>query len=302
MEYLNGEIVIWGGEQQVRSGSYRPLPLHVIYFYNFKANTWRKVPAFGNVPMQSVACASVVHRGLIYIFGGYKRGNSTYTNSIYSLDTTTGTFRVLPVKGRRPSWRAWHKGWTYQEKLYFFGGNDGGLRTSDHFQPPESKYNRDNLLVSFDPRTNVFTPITTVGPRPSPRSSYAMGVVNNRVFIEGGQPRDGYSLNDLYELNMMNMTWKSLGSNGRYVFGHSLTRISPNLFLIVGGYNEIWSYDFNRFGWSKNLPLPSAAFGDYLRHHSAVAVKTEKGISVVCLGGRAAKYYVSNKMFVLDII
>merc|ERR1712150_96609 len=107
--------------------------------------------------------------------------------------------------------------------------------------------------------------------------------VAHRVVIHGGY--NGTELNDTQMLDMDSMTWTSISTRGPKVDRHPLSPFSSNRFLLVGGdrsrSKEVWIFDANDNTWKKREEsLPDSMF-----FHRAVLTKTQKGLSVVCLGG-----------------
>ena len=140
------------------------------------------------------------------------------------------------------------------------------------------------------------------------KTEYSSNLLRFRGVIHGGRD-DGFStLDDMYELNMTTLTWTRLQGNGARSRGHSLTRISSKHLLPIGGYhgfglgvsNKVWVFDSSDSSWREEEALPEE-FGEGLDSHQAVAAKTEKGIAVVCLGGRVDHDEHPDKMIIFDI-
>ena len=115
--HIEGEIYVWGGVQWQPNNDGQPsqLPADVIYVLNIEAMMWRKVAATGDIPRLTNFTASVLMRGIIYIFGGTGAKGQDWnqcTNNIFTLQPTVGQFLLLPVEGNRPSPRYAAKGWS----------------------------------------------------------------------------------------------------------------------------------------------------------------------------------------------
>ena len=102
---------------------------------------------------------------------------------------------------------------------------------------------------------------------------------------------------------MTDSSFTRLTGNGVAGYGHSMTRISKNKFLVVGGKsNQVWVYDTVTSTWTEISPIHTI-FGDRYDHHRAVVVHRENGVSVFCLGGYnpALPGRIPDKMLVFDI-
>ena len=96
-------------------------------------------------------------------------------------------------------------------------------------------------------------------------------------------------------LDMLTMTWTLIMSDGPKTDGHSLSPFGLKRFLLVGGDNsrkEVWFLDADeKKAVKREDPLPMEKRG-----HRTIEVKTEKGLSLYCLGG-----YMSEDIVVFDI-
>ena len=296
---VDSEVLIWGGTQEDR-GEFQHLPRNLIYFYAPSSNTWRRISATGDIPMHPIHSASVIYDALLYIFGGARRDKSfETTNDVFTLNMTTGVFKLLTISGIRPSPRHSLEGWSHQNKLYFFGGYDWNQRGDNQFVPPSKTSETDNLLFSFSPDSNSFSAIETSGPRPGPRSTYGMARINDSIFISSGYK----SYDDMFELDMMKFSWKQHKGSGFSIYDHSLTRISKNRLLLIGGKtsNKVWVFDASNFSWNETSPLPKDIYGEYLRSHRAVALRQGTGLSIICFGGVTSARKEPSQMLVFDI-
>lgn len=89
-------------------------------------------------------------------------------------------------------------------------------------------------------------------------------------------------------LDMLTMTWTLIMSDGPETFGHSLSPFGLKRFLLVGGNGskkEVWILDADeKKAVKREDPLPMEEWG-----HRTIEVKTEKGLSLYCLGGRESE-------------
>ena len=89
-------------------------------------------------------------------------------------------------------------------------------------------------------------------------------------------------------LDMLTMTWTLIMSDGPGGEGHSLSPFGLKRFLLVGGRyskKEVWILDADeKKAVKREDPLPMEKY-----YHRTIEVKTEKGLSLYCLGGRESK-------------
>ena len=90
-------------------------------------------------------------------------------------------------------------------------------------------------------------------------------------------------------LDMLTMTWTLIMSDGPGPACHSLSPFGLKRFLLVGGRysekEEVWILDADEKKAVKcEDPLPMEKDA-----HRTIEVKTEKGLSLYCLGGRESK-------------
>jgi len=187
----------------------------------------------------------------------------------------------LPVYGKRPTWRYGTYLWSFQGGLYIFGGQYPDGTEWNDLQPPELLGDIDNLLARFDLSTYTWTAIQTIGPRPSPRRDYAMAIIGDQVFINGGSQENDRKLTEMYKLDVTTLTWTLLKGNGVENFGHTLSPISNDRLLMVPGTqtNNVWVFDTSTLTWEEKAPIP------YWYMYRRVVMKKKNDSSVICLGG-----------------
>ena len=172
------------------------------------------------------------------------------------------------------------QGWSHhrEEKLFFFAG-DGPASDGDLIGD-RREGNMDNLLCCLDLATNTWSKPKTRGTSPSPRNVYAAATIAHRVVIHGGS-----NLNDTYMLDMESMTWTLISTGGPKASSHSLSLFAWERFLLISGLGasrEVWIFNMSNFTWERqdHLKLPVE-----MGYHRAVATKSRKAPSIVCLGG-----------------
>ncbi|KAE9552342.1 hypothetical protein FO519_004467 [Halicephalobus sp. NKZ332] len=187
----DGLIYLWGGRNDQYGSS------STLHEFNPETLKWRIVPAGIFLPQARDGHSAVVYGNSMYIFGGFEYMTSLFSNDVYEFNfeksswshiQTTGEcpsprdfhtsctkeWTCIEADGDLPTGRRSHSMWTYNDKIYVFGGYES--RGNTHF----------NDLYSFDPLTNVWTRLLPEGHSPCPRRRHCSCLVGQKVFIFGG--------------------------------------------------------------------------------------------------------------------
>ena len=220
--YLDNCVIVFGGG--LRHKHFKESP-RVIWIYNLIYEEWRKqVDEWTKqVPKPFAKAAAAAIDKTIYVFGGYDESGHK-SNAIWKLRKTKyewfywSEFYKPQCKEESPSPRAGHSGWEYAGNLWIFGGygdslegylNDNG-HTEEFSSNSFSRCVRNNQLLCFDPNTECWTNPQCFGRIPTPRSSHANIIINNKVFLLGGINHEQGDLNDMFELTMNSLTWSQI--------------------------------------------------------------------------------------------
>jgi len=148
-------------------------------------------------------------------------------------------------------------GWTYGNRLFFFGGfgprldsdptymRDNGIWVSDSSATGSGVLPRgwNNQLLCFDVDTKKWSTIPTSGPRPLPRAAMCCAILGDRAFIFGGR-HEATRRDDMISLNMRTFEWSpelvpppnSERPSGRS--WSSLGVVDRHLLFLYGGYDQ----------------------------------------------------------------
>jgi len=336
----NGKMYVFGGEGfSSQNGS--PTPpggyMNDLWEYDPTTNNWRwlkgsnflgasatsgtqGVAAVSNTPGSRKAGMGWSLNGKIYLFGGF----ITYiylghVNDFWEYDIATGNWRLLngsptsinlsPVYGTQgvfnaannPGGREGSSTWTYNGKLYLFGG-------STRISGVDVKVND---LWEYDPAVNQWRWLSgpqtgnnyeTYGVKgiantaniPGSRIEASVSNIGSKVYLYGG---DGYAispstgpLDDLWEYDHStgNWTWVAGGSNAaapkvtgtQGIYGPAVTpgaraiarmTVSNNTLFLYGGFTwysgfhaDLWQFDpaISQWRWVKG-PASVNQLGNY---------------------------------------
>ena len=257
------------------------------------------MPVSGEVPVLSAGpVTTVITEDFVYVYGETKRnggqGGEGTEFDIYEFATSSGVFRHLPVTGIRPRPRHSLRGWSHENKLYFFAGclSFGDDKNGNYLVAPEKAGMCDNLLAEFDLGTNVWRSVDTKGPRPSPRAGYAAAKSGDHVFIHGGF---GVVKHEFHVLDMTTKTWTVIANDvppsfrwRSQIFHHSLTAATEKRLFIVGVFdnlsNKVWQFYLEGCFW-EDLWKEEKSLHNDLQGHLTVVIEKQNGLSLVSLGG-----------------
>lgn len=139
-------------------------------------------------PPLRYAHTAVTIDGKMYVFGGYDGVSSL--NDLYVYDPAAGgswTDLSIPGGGTPPSARYSHTALTIDDKMYIFGGSDGGSNLND--------------LHVYDPAGGgTWTDLSTRagGTPPSARLTHSAVPIEGKMYVFGGDQSGGL-INELYE-------------------------------------------------------------------------------------------------------
>ena len=165
-----------------------------------------------------------------------------------------------------PSNRTGHAGWEYQNTLSIFGGFGWTiyefLHDNEDFQFLEGSvhFEYNNQLCCFKPSTEKWMSVKCSGMIPSPRDCHAVTKIRKNIWLHGG--KDEHNMfQDLYELNMLTLTWTQIHTTGslhpmkRYF--HSLVAISDEKIVLCGGSEDssVWILDLPSLLWKRNTAI-----------------------------------------------
>jgi len=139
-----------------------------------------------------------------------------------------------------------HSAVVYQDKMYIFGGTDGG--------------NMLATLWEYDITNDSW--VGKGGGAPA-RVSHSAIVYQDKMYIFGGF--DGSSnLNDLWEYNITNDSWAQKTSGATVRNAHSAVVYEDKMY-IFGGYNSgalntLWEYDITNDSWTEKAQGASSRY------------------------------------------
>ncbi|KAK0412260.1 hypothetical protein QR680_006118 [Steinernema hermaphroditum] len=181
------------------------------YCYNFTTAQWSEIVTKGTPPIfRDFHTAAVINNNM-YVFGGrgdymgqFHSNRDFYCDKLKVLNLATSEWSEPNVSGDVPTGRRSHSAWTYNDKMYIFGG---------FYSVGDKHYNE---LFEFDPATNRWTQIRAHGLCPTPRRRQCTVALGHRIFLFGGTSpcrkvgNENYSYNtglqDLDDLHILDFS------------------------------------------------------------------------------------------------
>lgn len=197
---LNGELFfVWGGSNDDLASS--PAHHHSsgaqtsgqdvhLWMYETLTGYWRRRSCSGECPPRLSGSTSALIGDQMYVFGGHSAAQDNWLNSLYCLDLSTFQWHDLGARARAepvtpiPSDKC--VSWTYNGKLYVFGGygwsqtehllelldKQKDLQLAPDYRWP--KFGWNNQLVEFEPSLrNYHQHATQIAARNSARRNSA---------------------------------------------------------------------------------------------------------------------------------
>lgn len=167
----------------------------------------------------------------LYLFGGQLElevFNDLYYFELNTFKSSKAKWELIdPMNNFKPPPIANHSMSIYKNKIYIFGGIYNNEKVS-------------NDLWCFDALINKWSQLPTSGNIPPPVNEHSSCIINDQLFIYGGNDFHGLIYDALYVLNLHTLVWSKLSrdiSNGPGPrCGHSMTFLPNfNQIIIMGG-------------------------------------------------------------------
>ncbi|RLV91265.1 Kelch repeat-containing protein 2 [Spathaspora sp. JA1] len=168
----------------------------------------------------------------LYLFGGQLENdvfNDLYFFELNSFKAPKASWELVePINNFKPPPLTNHSMSIYQNQIYIFGGIYNNESVS-------------NDLWSFNVDDNKWTKLITSGYIPNPVNEHSSCIVNDKLYIFGGNDFKGIIYSSLYVLDLQTFVWSKLVDLGEVNgpgprCGHSMTFLPKyNKIVIMGG-------------------------------------------------------------------
>lgn len=302
-------ILVWGGFMSGEDDFEVYCSAEHVWAYNCIYETWSVLVTKGSIPFPNSGSTAVIIDDTLYIYGGVEELTDDlwrYGCELHSLDLKNLTWNTLVPNGNSPKGSDKAVGWTYEKKIFIFGGYGQCSRcmtNSYSFEVDPSNHldkGWNNQLSIYDPSTNRWTTPKTGGVPPRPRAAHAADVSGDKVFIFGGRLAE-VRANDMYVLDLKKMHWTQLSvRDGSFEIPegrswHSLNFITENRAILFGGLSrnqvpcgDLWECVIvdNEVTWNFQGTVPKDQ--TLVWHRTAISTNTKE---LVIVGGVTCSPY-----------
>jgi len=194
----------------------------------------------------------------LYIFGGCTSSNTTF-NDLWRFDLASRQWIRPLATGNYPSPKACATMVAYKETLILFGGY-----THPTPYPLHQAARFFNQLHVYDPATNRWAHLNTIGYSPPPVAGHSASIIGNRMIIFGGSHGLGSRTNEVWVLDLEEAAWSRVeigGCQPSARYGQTQIVVDDDHILIIGGcggantlYSDVWLLDMsnmNNWFWSE---------------------------------------------------
>ena len=139
---------------------------------------------------------SAVHKGKIFLFGGFVSGkNPHYSNKVYEFDITEICYKEIKTTGSIPEARTDHSSCMVGTQMAIVGGVTS-----------TNEYLNDIHLLNLE--NMIWSTMNTKGEAPSPRTGHGCAYFNDTIFILGGNEEASKEVTKLYCLDLKASIWR----------------------------------------------------------------------------------------------
>ncbi|KAK6455979.1 uncharacterized protein RJT20DRAFT_145221 [Scheffersomyces xylosifermentans] len=168
----------------------------------------------------------------LYLFGGQLENdvfNDLYYFELNTFKSPKASWELVePLNNFKPPPLTNHSMSVYKNKIYIFGGVYNNEKVSSD-------------LWSFDAGDKKWTQLTTTGNIPLPVNEHSACIVNDKLYVYGGNDFSGVIYDTLFVLDLQTLVWSKLTEVGGLDgpgprCGHSMTYLPKyNKLVIMGG-------------------------------------------------------------------
>ncbi|KAG1047224.1 hypothetical protein G6F43_010318 [Rhizopus delemar] len=223
---IDGLVLLFGGEPIVLGKIWDP-QLYILYT---NSKQWSKIRINGNLPRGRSGHTMSAHNGCIYVWGGQHRGQYLNEMIIFDLKEypSKAEWQFISQTSKAPAPRAGHISAVYENKLYIFGGMNASHLYNDIWcfdfitkvwnqveavgyipAPREgcaAALVNDTIyifggrgmngfilgdLYAFRIKSQRWYTFQNMGSPPSPRHGASLTLIQNRMFVYGGDSANG---------------------------------------------------------------------------------------------------------------
>lgn len=236
-------FIIYGGDTV--DTDFNGFPDNNFYLFNINNNKYTIPSHVLNKPNgrygHSVGVVALNNNSSrFYLFGGQLENdvfNDVYYFELNTFKSPKARWELVePLNNFKPPPLTNHSMSVYKNKLFVFGGVYNNEKVS-------------NDLWSFDAVVNKWTQLPTSGSVPEPVNEHSSCIIEDHLYIYGGNDFSGVIYDTLYVLNLHTLVWSKLMNTGQFHgpgprCGHTMTYFPKyHKLVVMGGDKNDFVYD-----------------------------------------------------------
>ncbi|WGK70317.1 kelch repeat-containing protein [Candidatus Haliotispira prima] len=229
---LNGSIFVIGSGNGLNAKN-------TVWESSDRGVTWTSV-ATGTVSSRFTARgshAAVVLNNKIFVIGGRLASNDAENNEVWKSADEGLTWMEVTSTGTKFTGRYNHAAVVLNSDIFVIGGETGSSSFSD-----EVWKSADEGLT--------WTEVTSTGTKFTSRYNHAALVLNNDIFVIGGETGSSSFSDEVWKSSDEGLTWTEINTTGTKFTArrnHAVAVLNGDMFLI-GGFDgarksDVWAYD-----------------------------------------------------------
>lgn len=174
----------------------------------------------GDVPPSLIGATATLINRHVYVFGGRLQSSRQISNRLYVLSLDTMSWKIAFPQNTPPVPRYFHSASAHNDThIIFYGGMTVGQHQHRRSVPSDELTTLDDL-VFLDIKSLAWEyPNLTNQPIPSPRYAHISTLVNDRLFILGGQDIENNYLTDISIFDCRKRAWCEPISTQQFQYG-----------------------------------------------------------------------------------
>lgn len=226
-------VAIVGQKVYAFGGEFSPrVPVdNKLHVFDLDTLTWSVAEATGDLPPPRVGVTMAAVGSTIYVFGG-RDAEHKELNELYSFDTSTNTWALIPAGNVAPPHRSYHSTVADDWHVYIFGGCGVAGRLND--------------LWAFDVFEKKWIEFPSPGENCKGRGGPGLAVALNKIWVLYGFA--GVEMDDVHFFDLAEKSWTQVETSGKKPTARSVfSTVTIGQHIIIYG-GEVDPSDLGHMG------------------------------------------------------